>query len=219
MEKIIDVAQCIFHEYKKQTGEKIDEMKLHKLLYFAQRESFAIKNEPLFEGVFEGWKYGPVCREVRKAFSKSGIHGASSKISNESRYIINNVIQEYGSLASWKLSELSHKEQSWKNSRIGLEEGKSGNRELKLEDIRMDAQKVQPYNCEWNMPQDEIEDDENLDFMCGISDDELTLRFERAVYMENEVKRSKGVPIAKYDIEKRAAYLEYPDGSRKYADE
>ena len=56
MERILDVAQYIYDEYKRQSGEVIDEMKLHKLLYFAQRESLAITNEPLFEGDFEGWK-------------------------------------------------------------------------------------------------------------------------------------------------------------------
>ena len=35
MEKIIDVAQYVYKYYLKETDEKIDEMKLHKLLYFA----------------------------------------------------------------------------------------------------------------------------------------------------------------------------------------
>ena len=46
MERIIDVAQFIYDEYKRQSGEVIDEMKLHKLLYFAQREGLAITDEP-----------------------------------------------------------------------------------------------------------------------------------------------------------------------------
>ena len=33
MEKIIDVAQYVYKYYLKETDEKIDEMKLHKLLY------------------------------------------------------------------------------------------------------------------------------------------------------------------------------------------
>ena len=48
MEKIINVAQYIFNEYKRVTGEIIDEMKLQKLLYFSQRETIAILNKPLF---------------------------------------------------------------------------------------------------------------------------------------------------------------------------
>ena len=44
MERIVDVAQYIYDEYKRQTGESIDEMKLHKLIYFVKRESIAIPN-------------------------------------------------------------------------------------------------------------------------------------------------------------------------------
>lgn len=156
MEKIIDVAQYIFEEYKRQTSEVIDEMKLHKLLYFAQRESLAITNEPLFEGDFEGWKYGPVCKEIRKSITPDGVLDSFGEVSEECKYIINNIIQEYGSLASWKLSEISHKEYSWKNSRTGFKEGENGNRKIKLEDIRLDAQKVRPYDHVWDMYYDEF---------------------------------------------------------------
>ena len=135
MDKIINVAQYVFEEYKRVTGEVIDEMKLHKLLYFAQRESLAITNEPLFEGEFEGWKYGPVCKEIRNSITPDGIIDAFEDVSDECKYIINNVIQEYGALASWKLSELSHKELSWRNARIGLNKGENGSQKLKLEDI------------------------------------------------------------------------------------
>ena len=34
MEKILNVAEYIFKEYQRVTGEYIDEMKLQKLLYF-----------------------------------------------------------------------------------------------------------------------------------------------------------------------------------------
>lgn len=160
MEKIINVAQYVFSEYKKITGEVIDEMKLHKLLYFAQRESLAITNEPLFEGEFEGWKYGPVCKEIRNSITRDGILDYDSDISDECKYVINNIILEYGALASWKLSELSHKETSWKNARVGLNEGENGNQKLKLEDIREDAKKVRPYDHVWDMFYDEFEDAE-----------------------------------------------------------
>ena len=56
-----------------------------------------------------------------------------------------------------------------------------------------------------------------FDSMCGISDDELTERFKEAIRIDNEIKKIKGVPIAGYDVEKKTAFLEYPDGRRKYA--
>lgn len=55
-----------------------------------------------------------------------------------------------------------------------------------------------------------------LDSMCGISDDELTRRFIEAVRISNEIKRIKGIPVACFDDEKGLPYLEYADGTRKY---
>ena len=62
-----------------------------------------------------------------------------------------------------------------------------------------------------------MQESNELDSTCGISDDELTARFIEGVRIENEIKKIKGVPIAGYDDEKQSAYLEYPDGRRKYA--
>ena len=158
MEKILNVAEYIFKEYYRVTGELIDEMKLQKLLYFSQRETLAILNKPLFNEEFEGWKYGPISREVRTVFTKDGINTDTEDIKSENKYIINNVILEYGSLASWKLSEISHKEVSLLNSRKNLKDGENGDRKIKLEDIREDAKKVRPYDHVWDMYYDEFED-------------------------------------------------------------
>lgn len=62
-----------------------------------------------------------------------------------------------------------------------------------------------------------MDDLNELDSTCGISDDELTKRFEEAVRIEIEINKIKGAPIARFDTKAKKAYLEYPDGSRKYA--
>lgn len=161
MERIIDVAQYIFEEYKRQSGEVIDEMKLHKLLYLSQRESLAITDEPLFQEVFEGWKYGPVSKEVRALYTSDGMYYRDKKeLTAAGAYIVKNVILQYGGLESWKLSEISHKEISWRNSRKNLEEDDNGNRPLLLEDIRKDAEKVRPYDSMYDMYYDEFDDAE-----------------------------------------------------------
>lgn len=56
-----------------------------------------------------------------------------------------------------------------------------------------------------------------LDSTCGISDEELTKRFTEAIRIDNEIKKIKGIPIAKFDKEAKKPYLEYPDGRREYA--
>ena len=55
-----------------------------------------------------------------------------------------------------------------------------------------------------------------LDYTCGVSDDELTNRFKEAVRIGNEIKKVNGLPIAKYDFILKKPYLEYPDGRKIY---
>ncbi|WP_412613842.1 hypothetical protein [Hominilimicola sp.] len=59
-------------------------------------------------------------------------------------------------------------------------------------------------------------EENELDSTCGVSDDELTKRFVEAIRIDNEIKKIKGIPIQKYDNEKKQPYLEYPDGRREY---
>lgn len=64
-----------------------------------------------------------------------------------------------------------------------------------------------------------MNEETELDSTCGVSDEEMTYRFQQGVKIENEIKQLKGLPIAEYDLEKKQAYLdlEYPDGHREYA--
>ena len=67
--------------------------------------------------------------------------------------------------------------------------------------------------------EEEIIEGNDLDTTYGLTDDELTERFKEAIRIDNEIRRIKGLPIAKYDVETRRAYLEYPDGRREYVGE
>lgn len=163
MKRIVSVAHYIYSEYKNIFGACIDEMKLHKLLYLAQRESLAITGNPLFDGVFHGWKFGPVNLDVRKHFKRGKFSdNVRINISSESAYIAKNIILQYGASGSWNLSELSHSESSWKNSRIGIPDGVNGDKIISIDDIREDAKSVRPYDSLWDMYYDEFEDYESM---------------------------------------------------------
>lgn len=163
MSNILDVAQYICDYYYKMTNEPIDEMKLHKLLYFSQREKLALLNELLFTEDMQGWIHGPVSPYVRANFEGSeGIVVTTSDLSDEDKYIINNVLQQYGGLASWKLREISHQEISWQKSREGLGENEHGNRVLVIDDIREDAKKVKPFDSVWGMYYEDFDDEEGI---------------------------------------------------------
>lgn len=159
MANVLLVAKYMCDFYKKQTGENIDELKLHKLLYFAQIENLALTNKTLFDEPLQGWVHGPVSPDVRRYFYDGDIRMTFlAALSPEEKILIGGIVNEYGSIASWKLREMSHKETSWRNSRIGLSPNEMGQEELKIEDMKKDAEKIRPFDYQWGMYFDEMED-------------------------------------------------------------
>ena len=140
MEKTMCVAKALYDMYYEQSGVRMDEMKMHKLMYFAQRESLMYNNEPLFDGTCYGWKDGPVLKAVRSAYMSDTLLSKSfEKVSDDTMKLLKSVLERYGSLSSWKLSSLSHEEFSWKKARKGLEAADDGDVELSLDAMRVDA--------------------------------------------------------------------------------
>lgn len=144
MEKVMNVAAHIADKFLSAYGQKIDEMKLHKLMYFAQRESFIQKNEPLFHATFYGWKYGPILKEIRSAYKEGTFENiVPQKFENESSLaIVDGVFADYSGKDSWSLSRLTHGEISWKNSRMGIPQDGNGDQPMNDEDIRKDAERI-----------------------------------------------------------------------------
>ena len=162
VERVVDVAQYVMNKYKEISGESLDEMKLHKLLYFAQRECFAVQGSALFGEDLEGWMYGPVSVDVRMVFASDHLETTTREVSPDAMHILDNVIVEYAPIESWKLSKMSHEELSWRNARKGLGPRDCGQKILALDDIRKDAEKVRPYDHVWDMYYDEFDDVEEV---------------------------------------------------------
>ena len=143
MEKVLDVASYIYNKYQSTYGEQISEMKLQKLLYFSQRESFIQTGQPLFDAVFYAWQYGPILKEIRAAyrdhnFSKELAPDVIARIAP----IVDYVFNELAAKDAWSLSRLSHGEFSWQNARVGLSEYEHGDTAMKNEDIEQDARRI-----------------------------------------------------------------------------
>lgn len=140
---VIKVASYIADRYLKDFGERISEMKLHKLLYFTQRESLIRKGEPMFEEQFLAWKYGPVMVQIRGAYADDMLNDMpSDEFVERNKDVFDFVFQNYAPKDAWSLSYLSHSEISWKNARKDLLPEQNGNEPLKIEDIRKDAERV-----------------------------------------------------------------------------
>lgn len=143
MVSVLQVASYIANRYKSEFNEKIDEMKLHKLMYFTQREAIIQTDAPLFKASFYGWKYGPVLLEIRDGYKNDTLHVLpSDEIVKKYQEVFDKVFSQYAVKDSWSLSRLSHGELSWQNSRIGLQPSENGNVKMKVEDIRQDAERI-----------------------------------------------------------------------------
>ena len=149
MKKSEDIAKYIYSEYKKKFNEDLDEMKLHKLMYFLQRENIILNDEPLFEEEFKGWKYGPILKSVRTLYRNSEFKESKDIDSDKTlKELIDNILEKYGLKSSWSLSRITHEEASWKNSRIGLDKEENGDRSISLDDIRIDAKRIKERRLE-----------------------------------------------------------------------
>ena len=141
MEKILDIAKYLTRKYIDEKKEEIDELKLHKLLYFSQKEYIMLTNDFLFEEDFEGWYLGPINKLIRKEFKLIKVGKESVFLKEIEQKIVDRVFNRYKDIDSYKLSTLSHKEYSWIKSRIGLKRGEKGNQKLLKEDIKIDAER------------------------------------------------------------------------------
>jgi uncharacterized phage-associated protein len=162
MADVKSLAQYLLYSYEKITESRFsnDEMRLHKLMYFAQRESLALFGEQLFDSRIEGWVHGPVVTDLRFFFDYdfkpiSDINDLA--LDEKSKYIIDNVIYQYAKYETWSLRCMTHAEKSWKNSREGLTPYQHGQEVLNIDDIIEDARNVRQYDHVFDMFIDEFD--------------------------------------------------------------
>lgn len=142
MVDVVKVASYICSHYQQVFGKRIDEMKLHKLLYFTQRESIIQTGEPMFEDCFEAWKYGPVMVSIRQKYKNDALHEElSSQVKEYYRKVFNTVFEIYALKDSWSLSSITHGEYAWQEARKQVSEEHPHARII-TDNIRIDAERV-----------------------------------------------------------------------------
>lgn len=144
MEDVMTVAAYIADRYRREYDQNIDEMKMHKLMYFAQRESYIESGNPLFRAVFYGWKFGPVLREVRTAFKTDSLWTCLPREidSDDDKKIVDRAFDEFAGKSSWNLSMYTHAEESWKKARGNASDYDDVDNPMSDDDIKQDAQRI-----------------------------------------------------------------------------
>ena len=134
MADVFDVAHCILDRMGEVTA-----MKLQKLCYYAQAWSLVWDEKPLFPNRIEAWANGPICPDLYRAHEgKFTITpdtltvGDASRLTSDQRETVDAVIDFYGGLDTWQLSNLVHHEPPWRDARNGLKQGENGHKEISL---------------------------------------------------------------------------------------
>ena len=123
----IVIANWFLNENRKQMyfedSEFITNLKLQKLLYYAQGCYYVSKDESLIKEDFLAWEHGPVIRNVYDRFKKFGSNGINyeddykEEIDEETTNILKNVYSNYGQYTAWKLRDMTHNEAPWKQTK------------------------------------------------------------------------------------------------------
>lgn len=140
MAQTLAVAKYLNELHVKKHGCAMDQMKMHKMMYFSQRESLMISGNPLFSDEFEAWKYGPVLVKVRNEYLTGHMfNGTYEKLNEVEKELVKSVYKRYDKYDAWQLSTLSHAEHSWCQARKGLVDGEAGNEKMSLTAMKADA--------------------------------------------------------------------------------
>lgn len=123
--KARDIAEH-FLAFANECGSFISNLKLQKLLYYAQAWHLAIYKHPLFPEKFQAWVHGPVIPELYhtyKVFGSKPIEAesvAKLQCDQEIQDFLDELVDEYFDLDAYTLELLTHREDPWKNARNGL---------------------------------------------------------------------------------------------------
>lgn len=116
MVKAMDVANFFVNLFNDDPQECMTNLRLNKLLYFAQAWSLARLDKPLFDEEIQAWDYGPVIPEVYKAFrpcgrdriaDQSGDYSQDVFTSDQLQLLLD-VLNEYGKYATSGLVSITH---------------------------------------------------------------------------------------------------------------
>ena len=121
-----DVARYFLALVDEDSGDSLSNLKLQKLVYYAQGFHLALYDEPLFPERIEAWQHGPVVPEMYHAFKKYGAGPVQmdgdlnpDKYSAEVLGLLEEVFSVYGQYSAFRLRGITHQEPPWQQTPNG----------------------------------------------------------------------------------------------------
>lgn len=120
---VADVANFfLMYASKDEEAELITNLKLQKLVYYAQGFHLAIFDKILFGEKVMAWRHGPVVQELYNTYKCHGggqiplppdAEKSIDKFTEEQRELLSDIYQTYGQYTAWRLRDMTHEEAPW----------------------------------------------------------------------------------------------------------
>jgi uncharacterized phage-associated protein len=117
-----DVAAYFVSLVDEEAGDSISNLKIQKLLYYAQGGFLAYYDRPLFPEAIKAWAHGPVVPQVYHLYKSYGAGPVPveqidlEKYEPEIREILDEVNSVYGQFTAGKLRAMTHLEPPWRDT-------------------------------------------------------------------------------------------------------
>lgn len=136
-----DVADFIV-SFSHRHGDPVSNLKLQKLLYYAQAWHLAIHDTPLFNDPIQAWVHGPVVASVYKhykdwAWKPIEEDPTPPAFEQPVQDHLVEVMGTYGTMTAYGLELLTHEETPWRNARLGLPADEPSSAVIAHEDMKL----------------------------------------------------------------------------------
>ncbi len=113
-----------------QNSERVSNLKLQKLLYYAQGWHLGLYSKPLFDEPIEAWRHGPVVPRIFRLYrdfkwSPIQVETTPVDVSSSVSKHLKTILKVYGQWTAAQLETQSHTESPWIEARQGYPDGAS----------------------------------------------------------------------------------------------
>ncbi len=132
---VADIGLATNRSWRSESGEekedvRLTNLKLQKILYYAQGWYLANFTKPLFKDEIQAWKFGPAIYSIYKAFEKYGslpitevvTKNELSEINQKDKKFLDEVWGVYKKYSGTDLMQSTHNEKPWKDTRLDITE-------------------------------------------------------------------------------------------------
>ena len=128
MYNALDIAKYFITLANPEAEDFITNLKLQKLLYYAQGFHLVLFGKPLFRESLEAWQYGPVVPEIYRVYKQYGTSPLPQpddfkidQYDRQTQELLDEVYEVYGQYTSPTLRHFIERETPWKETPVNQE--------------------------------------------------------------------------------------------------